>query len=69
VRRRADIQPGTALIVRKDAYRRLARAGLVGPPLLTAHGRTGNVRRERVVLVRTKNTLDVPRPNAQLGVT
>ena len=68
VRRRADIRAGTALIVRKSAYRRLARAGLVGPPLLTGHGRTGNVRRERVLLVGTKAPLDVPRASAQLGV-
>ena len=69
VRRRADIEPGTALIVRKSAYRRLARAGLVGRPLLAGHGRTGNVRRERVVLVRAKRPLDLPRTSAQLGVT
>lgn len=69
VRRRADIEPGTALIVRKSAYRRLARAGLVGPPLLAGHGRTGNVRRERVLLVRAKRPLDLPRTSAQLGVT
>jgi hypothetical protein len=68
VRRRADIRAGTALIVRKPDYRRLARAGLVGPPLLAGHGRTGNIRRERVVLVRAKGALDVPRANAQLGV-
>ena len=68
VRRRADIRGGSALIVRKSAYRRLARAGLIGPPLLAGHGRTGNVRRERVLLVRAKDALDVPRTNAQLGV-
>jgi 4-amino-4-deoxy-L-arabinose transferase-like glycosyltransferase len=62
-RRRADLAPGTALIVRKAAYRRLARAGLVGPPLLAARGRTGNVARERVLLVRA---LDLRRASAQL---
>ena len=69
VRRRADIRAGTALIVRKAAYRRLARAGLVGSPLLAGHGRTGNVRRERVLLVRTKAPLDLPRASAQLGLS
>jgi hypothetical protein len=34
-------------IVRKSAYRRLARAGLVGPPLLAGHGGQANIRRER----------------------
>ena len=62
-RRRGDIIPGTALIVRKAAYRRLARAGAVGRPLLAARGRTGNLASERVLLVRA---LDVPRASAQL---
>ena len=62
-RRRADLVPGTTLIVRGAAYRRLARAGVVGRPLLAARGRTGNVARERVFLV---NVLDVPPPSAQL---
>lgn len=64
--RRRDLSPGTALIVRKPAYRRLARAGLVGPPLLAARGRTGNIARERVLLVRAHEALDVRRTNAQL---
>jgi hypothetical protein len=62
-RRRADLVPGTTLIVRGAAYRRLARAGVVGRPLLAARGRTGNVARERIFLV---NVLDVPPPSAQL---
>jgi 4-amino-4-deoxy-L-arabinose transferase-like glycosyltransferase len=63
-RRRADVVPGTVLIVREGAYRRLASAGVVGPPLLVGRGRTDNVARGRVVLARA---LDVPRPSAQSG--
>jgi 4-amino-4-deoxy-L-arabinose transferase-like glycosyltransferase len=58
-RRRGDIAPGMALIVREAAYRRLARAGVVGRPLVAPRGRTGNVARERVLLVRA---LDVRTP-------
>ena len=64
-RRRADLVPGTTLIVREAAYRRLRRAGVVGPPLLVGRGRTDNVARGRVVLARA---LDLPRASAQSGV-
>jgi hypothetical protein len=62
LRRRADVAPATMLIVREDAYRRLGRAGIVGPPLLVGRGRTDNVARGHVVLARA---LDVPRASAQ----
>ena len=64
IRGRAQLVPGTALVVREAAYRRLARAGVVGPPLLVGRGRTDNVARGRVVLARA---LDVPRASAQSG--
>jgi 4-amino-4-deoxy-L-arabinose transferase-like glycosyltransferase len=64
IRRRAEVVPGTNLVVREAAYRRLRRAGVVGPPLLVGRGRTDNVARGRVVLARA---LDVPRASAQSG--
>jgi hypothetical protein len=62
VRRRADLAPGTLLILRKAAYRRLARRGLLGPPLLAARGRTGNVARGPVVLARALDDA-APKPH------
>lgn len=44
------VGPGVAVIAAEAAYRGLAAAGSVGPPLVTATGRVGNVERARVVL-------------------
>jgi 4-amino-4-deoxy-L-arabinose transferase-like glycosyltransferase len=57
VRRRADVVPGTTLVIREAAYRRLRRARVVGPPLLVGRGRTDNVARGRVVLTRALDLL------------
>jgi 4-amino-4-deoxy-L-arabinose transferase-like glycosyltransferase len=49
-RRPEDIAPGQGLIAFEPAYRALAGAGYVGPPLATASGRIGNVGRATLVL-------------------
>jgi 4-amino-4-deoxy-L-arabinose transferase-like glycosyltransferase len=42
--------PGMAVIATEAVYQRLSMAGVVGPPLLVAAGRTGTLARGRVVL-------------------
>jgi 4-amino-4-deoxy-L-arabinose transferase-like glycosyltransferase len=49
-RRPEAIEPGQGLIAFEPAYRALAEAGYVGPPLATASGRIGNVERATLVL-------------------
>lgn len=49
-RRPEGIEPGMGVIAFEPAYRALAEAGHVGPPLATAAGRIGNVERATLVL-------------------
>src|SRR5439155_22742464 len=44
------LTPGQGVIATDEAYRALAAAARVGPPLLSAEGRVGNLRRGRIVL-------------------
>jgi len=44
------LTPGQGVITTDEAYRVLAAAARVGPPLLSAEGRVGNLRRGRIVL-------------------
>jgi hypothetical protein len=46
--------PGWAVIATEAAYTALAAEGLLGPPVLTAVGRVGNVARGRVVLAESR---------------
>jgi hypothetical protein len=50
VRRPTDFVAGTSVIVPAGRHRALADAGVLGPPLLTAEGRVGNIERARVVV-------------------
>ena len=50
VREAGALAPGQNVIATEDAFRRLTVAARVGPPLLSAEGRVGNLGRERVVL-------------------
>ena len=54
LRRRDALAPGLAVIVTEPAYARLESAGLLGPALLDAEGRIGNLGRARVVLAETR---------------
>jgi hypothetical protein len=56
-RRPDDIAPGQGIVAFEPAYRALAEAGYVGPPLATAEGRIGNVERATLVLAE-----GVPKP-------
>jgi 4-amino-4-deoxy-L-arabinose transferase-like glycosyltransferase len=58
-----NIAPGQGLIAFEPAYRALAAAGYVGPPLATASGRIGNVERATLVLAEGA----APPPTAQAG--
>jgi 4-amino-4-deoxy-L-arabinose transferase-like glycosyltransferase len=55
LRRPEALTPGLALIARGAAYRSLADSGAVGPPLLRAEGRVGNLARGRLVLAETRS--------------
>jgi hypothetical protein len=52
VHRRDELRPG-AVVTTEATWRRLAAAGLLGPPVATAEGRIGNVERTRIVLAET----------------
>ena len=45
-----EVSPGITVIAREPDYERLARAGRVGPPLLEARGRVGNLAGSRALL-------------------
>jgi len=47
--RRRDL-PGHVVITPEDTYRSAVADGALGPPLVVAEGRIGNLRRGRVVL-------------------
>jgi 4-amino-4-deoxy-L-arabinose transferase-like glycosyltransferase len=50
VRREADLPPGAGLIAAEPVYHALRAARVVGPPLVAASGRVGNLARGLVVL-------------------
>ena len=50
IREAGMLAPGQNVIATEDAFRALAVAARVGPPLLSAEGRVGNLGREHVVL-------------------
>ncbi len=54
VRRREHLAPGLLVVTTAPLYRTLAKAGLLGPPLLEAVGRIGNLAHGGVVLARVE---------------
>jgi 4-amino-4-deoxy-L-arabinose transferase-like glycosyltransferase len=53
-RRREGIVPGQGVIAFEPAYRTLAEAEILGPPLATTSGRIGNVERATLVLAEAR---------------